>query len=382
MSVVVDQKSTRTRRLARRSSLGFTPRMHLAPGRLSHGLPRRLAAFLKTASLLALTGCSGGDSGDGDGGGGSSGSGGSSSTNLIELTNASQYTSTSTLMPPEIVTASGEDLQISWDALTTDMQCHGMDPAADIGKVALLRFRGLTKEEAAELLTAGELLMSDIDGYIQYDTGESVTSCDLSDLSNLGTPVDITEEYQANDTNVYMLLWATGTQPGTGARSMVFLRPVVGEVNTEVVAEPACDPDTGESLLTFDATLPAPLDAPETYTTVDWKKVTVDGLGNPIATGTIDRILLAYYEGMTPQELEGQIFDIEMLATDIWEIERFGGGRQADLRSAQHRETDEFFTGFGGRPEGTWLVGLMCSICQNPAPVVLSVLNPVPAPAE
>jgi len=359
--------------------------MHFGTGRLSHRGSRPFAAFFKTASLFALTsalaGCSGDSGGDGDGGGGSGGSGGSSSENIVTLTDDNQYLSTSTLTPPEILTASGEDLSISWDALTTDMQCHSMDPAADIGKVALLRFRGLTKEQAAELLTAGELLMSDIDGYIQYETGESVTSCNLSDLSNLGTPVDITEEYKASETNVYMLLWATGTQPGTGARAMVFLRPVAGELNTEVNADltMSCDPASGDGILTFDAELPPALDVPETHTMFDWRAITVDGLGNEIVADNIDRILLAYYADKTPEQLQEQIFDIEMIATDIWEIEEYGGGRRADLRNARHRETNEFFSGFGDRTGGTWLLGLMCSTCQNPAPVVLTVINPVAA---
>src|SRR5262249_49068384 len=148
------------------------------------------------------------------------------------------------------------------------------------------------------------------------------------------------QEYKESDTQVYMLLWATGTRPGTGARSMVFLRPVSGEVNTVVDAEPGCDPDTGESILTFDATLPPPHEILETDTTVNWRAVTVDGLGNPIFANSVDRILLAYYEGMTPQDLESEIFDIEMIATDIWEIQDYGGGRSADLRNARHREAN------------------------------------------
>src|SRR5262249_51905109 len=114
-----------------------------------------------------------------------------------------------------------------------------------------------------------------------------------------------------------------------------------------------------------------------------WRAVTVDGLGNPIFANSVDRILLAYYEGMTPQDLESEIFDIEMIATDIWEIQDYGGGRSAHLRNARHRQANrehgDYFDGFGGRPEGTWLLGLMCSTCQNPAPVVLSVLAPKPA---
>jgi hypothetical protein len=346
--------------------------MRFGIARLLASGSRHCAAFLSTVSLVALVGCG---SEEAPGGGGTLGG--------AKLTDEHNYTSTSTLSPKEIVTASGTDLDISWDALTTDMQCHSMSPTADIGKVALLRFRNLTKEQAADLLTAGELEMSDIDGYIQYETGESKTSCKLSDLNNFGTAVEITEEYKESENQIYMLLWATGTRPGTGARTMVFLRPVAGEVNKLVEAEPGCDPDTKEGILTFTATLPPPLEIPADSTVVDWRAVTVDGLGNPIYANAIDRILVAFYADMTPEDLEERIFDIEDLATDMWEIRDFGGGRRADLAAAQHREEDDtqgdFFEGFAGHGEGTWLLGLMCSTCQNPAPMVLSVLKPVAA---
>jgi hypothetical protein len=255
-----------------------------------------------------------------------------------------------------------------------------MSPGLDIDKVALLRFRGLEEAEAAELLTAGELDMADVDGYLQFDTSGSQTSCKLSDLSVFGTEVDITEEYVASADHVYMLLWGTGTTPGTGARTMTFLRPTVGEINTDVVAEPGCNPETGEGILDFVAHLKPAIDVPEDATSVDWRAVTVDGLGNPIIPTNIDRVLLGYYEGMMPDELEANMFDLEIMATDLWEIEH-GGGKVADLRTARHREENgdpgDPFTGFGGFPPGTWVIGLMCSICQNPSPVVLAVLNPI-----
>lgn len=349
-------------------------------GRRSSRWAHCRSAFFHTAALALVAGAFAGCSGDSGDDGGDGGDGDGATPGSVKILDEHNYRSTSTLSPPEIVTATGTDLDIFWEDLTTDMQCHAMSPTEDIGKVALLRFRNLTKEEAAALLTAGELEMADIDGYIQYETKGTKTQAKLSDLSNLGTPVDINNEYKESSTQVYMLLWATGETPGTGARSMVFLRPSSDEVNTEVHAEPACDPATGESLLTFTAELATPLDIPADKTVVDWRSVTVDGLGNEIDANNIDRVLLAFYEGQTPAELEQQIFDIEMIATDLWEFD-YGGGRAADLRSARRRDDSgapgEYFDGFSGYGEGTWLLGLMCSNCQNPAPVILTVLNPV-----
>ncbi|HVR19172.1 MAG TPA: hypothetical protein VMS65_05745, partial [Polyangiaceae bacterium] len=155
--------------------------MDLGLGLASSRFGRPRAAFAKTFSLAvvtcALAGC-GSEGGDPPGAIG------------VALKDADNYSSTSSLMPQEIVTASGVDLDVSWDALTVDMQCHPMSPTEDIDKVALLRFRDLTKEQAAARLTAGELKMNEIDGYIQYETAtdNTETSAKLSQLTNLGTP--------------------------------------------------------------------------------------------------------------------------------------------------------------------------------------------------
>ncbi len=298
--------------------------------------------------------------------------------NSIKLLDEHNYTTVSTLTPGEIETASGEDLTIRWDALTRDMQCHDMDPAADIGKVAVIRFQNLTNEEAAAFLTQGELDQNQVSAYAQYDTGETITEANLSDLSVFGSEFDISTEYVASDNFVYMMLWGTGTTPGTGARTMTFLKPVEGGTNTTVVATPGCD-ENGEGILEFEADLAEPAEARMDYNIVDWRGVTTDGIGNGLAYGSITSILVGFYEGMTPADIEANPFDVETMATELWEIEH-GGGKTTDLRSAVNRESGELFTGFEGFPEGTWLLGLLCGGCQNPAPLVLSILNPVPAP--
>jgi hypothetical protein len=77
---------------------------------------------------------------------------------------------------------------------------------------------------------------------------------------------------------------------------------------------------------------------------------------------------------MTVSEIEEQIFDLEILATTLWELE-LEGGKTADLAQAQARDGSGAFRGFT-RTDGVWALGLMCSTCSNPAPVVLTILEP------
>ena len=41
---------------------------------------------------------------------------------------------------------------------------------------------------------------------------------------------------------------------------------------------------------------------------------------------------------------------------------------------------ETFYDAMSEQEPGVWVLGLMCSSCQNPAPVVLSVLQPGAAP--
>jgi hypothetical protein len=288
------------------------------------------------------------------------------------------YNSTTDLNPLVIDTAPG-DLDIDWSMLTVDMQCHTMDPSADIAKVGFLRFRSSNYEENTGLLASGELDMSQLDGYIEFDT-EGATGCNLSDLSNFGTAVDIDEEFTEDPNKAYMLTFGSSTEPGVGTRTMVFLNPTDANPNTQVTVENACDPATGMGILEFHAELADPLAIPAGETRIAWNDVTEDGLGNDAALNDIDRVLLGYFEE-DPETLVGDIFDLEENAEDLWEIDLSSGGRSVDLTDARHLDAagepeQDFFEGFDSRPAGTWLFALLCTKCQNPSPMVLTVLEP------
>ncbi|MBN1609054.1 MAG: hypothetical protein JW940_20670 [Polyangiaceae bacterium] len=102
--------------------------------------------------------------------------------------------------------------------------------------------------------------------------------------------------------------------------------------------------------------------------------MTRNGQGNELIYATIDRLLIGFYKEKTPADLEARFFDIETLATSLWEL-ALTGGRTADLVQAVEHGTDAAFEGFT-RTDGVWILALLCSTCQNPAPVVLTILDP------
>jgi hypothetical protein len=290
----------------------------------------------------------------------------------ILLSDAQNYRLETQLSIPTIDTASGTDLDICWPSVSSDLQCHPVEPQADLDTLALLRFLNLSEDQVEARLTSGELSMSEVDGYLEYRADHASTCAKLSSMSFFGSQIEIQEEYVESTARTYMLLVAEGTTPGRGARAMTFVRPTSSSTNTRV------DVPTGCGLLEASADLASadrvslPVDGPWV---VDWRGLTLDGQGNAIAFDSISSVLLGFYAGRTVADLEAQILDLELIATSLWEVQ-LAGGRTADLSQARARDGGAAFPGFARAEPGVWVMGLMCAGCQNPAPVVLSILEP------
>ncbi len=287
---------------------------------------------------------------------------------VIELKDENNYSFEGTLTIPSVETAAGGDVEICWDELTKDIQCHDLDPLNDIDSVSLVRFRNLSETEIEESLSSGELVQSNVDGYIGFNTQNAVTCASLSEFTLFGTPVDITEEYAVSDERVYMLLVATGTTPGVGSRMLTFITPSETSTNTEVNISSGCDVLEFEADLTSLTPVRVPDDGPFE---INWRALTRNGQGREFEAGTVDRVMLGFYAGETAASLEEKILDLELIATSLWKIDH-SGGSGTDLSQATNE--DGAFSGFQG--DGAWVLALMNTQGQNPAPLFLTILEP------
>jgi hypothetical protein len=318
-----------------------------------------LRSSLAMAGALALVaGCGSDPVGDDPGG-------------PILLQDENNYRATGSLSLPMVETAPGADLDICWTDVATDVQCHKVVPEDDLDNVGFLRFLHLTEAQVQTKLTSGELRQSEVDGYVEFRTDHVSTCTKLSQFSFFGTVLDVAAEYQETNDETYMLVFAKGTTPGVGARAMTFVKPKVSSTNTRVDAPSGC----GLLSLAVDLTSPArvPVSASGRWI-VDWRNVTVDGQGNDVIYSTIDKLMVGFYQGMTPADLQMRFFDIEVMATSLWDLP-LTGGRKADLSKARNRASGATFDSFS-HGKGTWVLGLSCTSCQNPAPIVLVVLEP------
>jgi hypothetical protein len=334
---------------------------------------QRLSLPVASFALLlsVFTGCGGGDSGD-DG----DDSGSPTEEPNVVLTNSSNYTSESTLDLPVVETSSGADLDICWTDIDKDIQCHDIDPAEEIDNVALLRIPDLSEAEIEEKLSLGQLQTDEVAEYFDLPTEDlgGATCTKLSELSVFGAQqLDPAADYVESSTDKYVLLFSTGTTLGVGGRALMFLQPTA-DSDVDSVTAPV---GTECTALDFNAdlssnTISVPADGPWI---VGWKGVTTDPVGNTVVFSKLSQLLVAFYEGMTVEELETNFLDIEILATSLYELDIPEGARSADLADAKERNTNAAFPGFTST-DGVWAIGLLCETCQNPAPVFMGVLEP------
>jgi hypothetical protein len=300
------------------------------------------------------------------------GCGGSDSGGPILLHDDNNYTATGSLAIPTVETAPATDLDICWTNVVDDFQCHPVAPMADVDTMSLLRLLHLSEVQVEERLSTGELAQADVNGYIEYRTNHTSTCAKLSQLSFFGTVINVENEYVETIDQTYLLLFAKGTRPGVGARTMTFIKPTAGSMNTKVEAATGCGQLTFSANLTALTKVKIPAAAPWV---IDWRNLTRDGQGNTIVLASLDSVLIGFYQGMTVEQIQADIFDLELNATALWDVQ-LSGGRTADLSTAVERGTGALFTGFTRSAAGVWMLALLCSTCQNPAPVLLTVLDP------
>jgi hypothetical protein len=194
----------------------------------------------------------------------------------------------------------------------------------------------------------------------------------LSDFATLtgSKTLDVGEAYVEGDVT-YLLIALSSESLGVGARSMTFLNPTADSLVSEVSIEPGC------GILSFQAKLQEPLRVPQAGPwQIDWSGLEVDGQGHPTSFAGVDQLLVGFYPGRDQQSIEDKIFDIEQDAAPLYELP-LTAGTSADLADARERgDATHKFSGFEQDSEGTWLLALTCSTCQNPQPIVLTMLEP------
>jgi hypothetical protein len=295
----------------------------------------------------------------------------------IVITNGANYKATLAPNIPRTKTADKADLNICWNGITGDFLCRSVDASKDINSVNFLQITGLTADNVVQYLKEEKDFSTKVSLSRSFQVGAASGSMCAKLSSFPSAKPD--QDYYAASNKTYMLLFATGTKLGVGAKSMMFIEPSAEESRTDVAAPDGCGIVTFDTDITTITPVPASKDGPFV---VDWSQVTVDGLGNHFEFFDIDLLQLGFYQGETPASLQQHFVDLDRIATTFYELDLYqatpstkDGAAHADLTQAASKNAGPF-VGFD-RTDGVWVLALRCTECQLPAPTIVAVLTPI-----
>jgi hypothetical protein len=336
-------------------------------------------------------GSSQGSGGSSQGSGGSSpGSGGSSGgcmgTNII-ANEANNYSFSSTLTFPPVKVTPKSDLQFDWSAVTADFLGRAVDPKKDLNTILVFVW-DLSLDELQTKLNADTLASRDLTIVppLAYATDGNTTSARMLEFMYNGSPIGEDQMVSVEQvlsffdpsaydpaTHTYTLMAATGDVLGQGTRMIQSFLVDATSTNTAVTM-------TEDSThLEFQADLtsltPTTIPAGQPNVNLDWSQMTTNALGGDFTGVSATKITSAFigHYNESLSELSGDRFlDLELIATTLFR-KTVDTGTSVDLSSF----TDGDGKGFAGIDNnGTWLVGLQCGGCRNPAPWYITVLEP------
>ncbi|HTQ08321.1 MAG TPA: hypothetical protein VMI54_30915 [Polyangiaceae bacterium] len=295
------------------------------------------------------------------------------------------FTSQSTLKISSVAVPPGEDVKLCWKDFTTDIQGHTVDPLKDINDVSFIRVLSNSADDVAKLLNDGTLSASKIDGDwdIQMPNGTSNPCVNLSDMTIAasgpsGTPLDPKTSFTTSSTVTYLVVFANGTAIGYGARTMVILQPDDTSTTGEV------DATNTTATLTYSATFSdkhVSVNASEAQN-IDWSHVTTGGAMQEINRNDVSSVLIGFYKDMQPAELQKNFLNLDQMTGTYpgapsmsWQVD-VPSGQSTSIVGAKGRNGEPAFQNFETTDTGTWLMGMFCNTCQNPAPVIVTLVDP------
>lgn len=314
--------------------------------------------YLMILGLAAVVGC--GDKADDSG---------ANPTADLVYTDANNYSFNASLDVETVNLAEGADSTIDWSGLTTDIRGRSVDPAG-IDRATIVAFN-VSKEEVLDSINTNSLNQSAIRDYRQFENDEGRTSALMSEFTILGNDFVPAEDFVEHTDATWtwaVVLWdeADGRED---ILTDVFMVPTPGEPAQQLTI----DNDTASLSFEVDLHSAPPLEvlAGQDSYTFDWSQATTEAAGQAFDTAVADRLMIGRVDGSVT-DVEANILTVLDSAPEIYRME-VRGETYADLMEATERSSGASFAGF--TTEGTWLIGIECTTCTSPTPLLLSVVE-------
>jgi hypothetical protein len=301
---------------------------------------------------------------------------------------ANNYAFTSTIKLPPVTVKSMTNLTFDWSAVTKDFLGHSLSPTADLNTQALLLW-ALPLTELESKLNADTLSMLDLEVSPPpswpapgMSTG-GMTSAPLYSFTINGTEVPQADYNMFFDPArypsamyTYMIAAATGTTLGQGFRMLQTFKLDAGSSATNVALTNSSTQMTCQVSLRNLTITGAPggnanlmLDFTDLVT-----RMAPNALGGTFKEAYITSAVVGHFTE-TPEQLEKKFLDLDMIAQKYYRA-NIESGSVLNFSTLK----DSSGASFPGIDDtGTWMVGLICGNCRNPAPWYMTILKPCTA---
>jgi hypothetical protein len=285
------------------------------------------------------------------------------------------FSSTITLAP--VTVGQMSNLSFDWSGLTHDFEGHPLDPTTDLGMAIVMAWdlplADFEKDLNADALYTSDLILSPP---LSLVLPAGVTSAHLYDFTINETPVTPAMINQYFDATMYppaVASFVVGVQTGTDLGRQLRMLQAFNLDATSSAAGIALTNDSTN--LSYSANLHdltitgVPAGTPAL--TLDWSQMQANGLGRTFTAGYVTSAVVGHY-AQTPTELEAQFLDLDRIALATYRAD-ISSGSVLDFTTLE----DDNGASFPGiDDQGTWLVGLFCGNCRNPAPWYMTILKP------
>lgn len=297
------------------------------------------------------------------------------SANLL-ANEKSNYAFTSTITLPPITVKAMANLAFDWSGVKQDFLGHALDPARSLN-TALVMLWDLPLDALETALNADALYTSDL--IVSPPPSlplTGATSAHLYDFTVNGTPItpemfdayfDATLYTPANSS--FLVAVQQGSELGREIRMLQAFRLDSASTVTDVKLT------NSSTRLTYNANLRSltitGVPGGTAALTLDWSQLTTNALGAAFKEGYVTSAVVGHY-AQTPAELEAKFLDLDRIASEYYRAD-IPSGSVLDFTTLK-TESGAAFPGIG--EDGTWLVGLICGNCRNPAPWYMTILKP------
>jgi len=288
----------------------------------------------------------------------------------------SDYSFTSAITLQPVTVAQMSNLLFDWSGLTHDFEGHALAPATDLN-MGIVMFWDLPLAQFETALNADMLYTSDliVSPPLSLQLAGS-TSAHLYDFTINTTPLSPEMINQYFDATLYTPANATfiaGVQTGNELGRQIRMLQAFNLDASSTVTNVAITNDSTKLSYTanlHDLTITG-VPGGTAALTLDWSEMKTNGLGRAFTDGYVTSAVVGHYT-QTPAQLETQFLDLDHIAAATYRADILSGS-VLDFTTLKD-ENGASFPGIDA--SGTWLVGLVCGNCRNPAPWYMTILKP------